>query len=288
MYLDESKLVWAAALVADVDPDELLARVDVAALATIVADVDEAIGPIDAAARLLVRVVRDRPFLTGNAAIGWLAAVEVLAAAGWRVSVHRARVLRLCGDIREGVLSDADAAAVLGRWVVEDGRACPACGRRVYTRDAAAGWRLMPGGSRFELTARCAFEHGCHDRSGRSVVSPGYYRVEPRRQVLARGACGSFLVTGDRTNVVVSPFCDDPPIVRVVEVDEVRPGDLVGRWDRLVERSSTLGFVPANEARPDESGCVDLGRLRRALRDSRPHGAVAAGGDVAPCPVGVL
>ncbi|MGH9228690.1 MAG: hypothetical protein ACRD07_08160 [Acidimicrobiales bacterium] len=189
MYLDESKLVWAAALVEDVDPAELLARVDVAALVTIVAGADEAIGPIDAAARLLVRVVRDRPFLTGNAAIGWLA---------------------------------------------------------------------------------------------------GDYRVEPRRQVLARGACGSFLLPGDRTNVVVSPFCDDPPIVRVVEVDEVRPGDLVGRWDRLVERSSTLGFVPADEARPDESGWVDLGRLRRALRDSGPHGAVAAGGDVAPCPVGML
>ena len=153
MYLDESELVWAAALVEDVDPAELLARVDVASLATIVADADEATGPIDAAARLLVRVVRDRPFLNGNAAIGWLAAVEVLAAAGWRVSVRRARVVGLCGDIREGVLGHADAASALRRWVVEDGIACPACGRRVYTRDAAAGRRLMPGGSRFELTA---------------------------------------------------------------------------------------------------------------------------------------
>lgn len=140
--LDESTLVWAAALVEDVDPAELLARVDVAVLARIVADVDEATAPIDAAARLLVRVVRDRPFFTGNAAIGWLAAVEVLAAGGWRVGVHRARVVRLCGDIREGVLSDADAAAVLRRWVVEDGMACPACGRRVYVRDAATGCRL--------------------------------------------------------------------------------------------------------------------------------------------------
>lgn len=287
MDLDESKLVWAAALVEDVDPAELLARLDVAALARIVADADEAIGPIDAAVRLLVRVVRDRPFRTGNAAIGWLAAVEVLAEAGWRVSVHRARVVRLCGDIREGLLSDGDAAAVLRRWVVEEGMACPACGRRVYVRDAAAGWRLMPGGSRFELTARCAFEHGRHDRSGRPVVARGDDRVEPRRPVLARGACGSFLLMGDRTNVVVSPFCDDPPIVRVAEVDEILPGDLVGRWDRIVERSSTLGFVPANEARPDESGCVDLDRLRRALSNSRPHGAGAAGGDVAPCPVGV-
>jgi hypothetical protein len=267
--MDESTLVWAAALVNDVDPAEVLAQTDVAALAAIVARADEASEPVDVAAWLLVGVVQGRPFPTGNAAVGWLAALDVLAVATCRVTVDRARVVRLCDDIRQGALGPGAVAAVLRGWVVENGIACPACGRRVYASDPAARRLVMPGTSRFELTARCAFEHRGHDRCGRLAAlpapSPAGHTVDRRLPVLARGACGSFLVAGDPTSVVVSPFCDDPPIVRVVEIGEICAGDLVGRWDRLVARSSTLGFVPADEARPDERGRVDVGRLRRAL-----------------------
>jgi hypothetical protein len=265
VHLDEATLLWAAALVDETDPAELLAQVDVTVLAGIVARADAATAPVDAAARVLVEVVRTRPFPTGNAAIGWLAAVEVLAGARCRVAAGQDRVVALCADVRSGAAGATDVVAALRSWLVEEGIACPACGRRVYADEATGPRRAMPGASRFELTARCAFEHGRHDRSGRPLAPATRRPVERRLPVIAHGACGSFLVAGDRATVVVSPFCDDPPIVRVGEVDEVNAGDLVGRWDGLVERSSPLGFVPADAARPDEGGHVDLGRLRRAL-----------------------
>jgi hypothetical protein len=290
-WLDESRLVWVAALVQGVDPAESLSRVDVAVLVDIVAEADTVTEPVDAAAVLLVRIVRDRPFDGSNAAIGWLAAVELLAATHRRLAAPPADVVGLCESIRAGAAGSAGVAAVLRRWVDGDGdgMACPVCGRRVYVLDAAARRFVMPGTARFELTARCAFEHGSHDRSGRPTTAPAARRGEPRQPVLARGVCGSFLVAGDAGAVVVSPFCDDPPIARVVEVGDVRPSDLVGRWDPLVGRSTTLGFVPADDVLPDESGCVDLDRLHRALRTaSRRRAAVAAAAvRESPSPVAV-
>lgn len=286
--IDEATLLWAAALVERIDPAELLTRVDLRALTVIVAEADACTDPVDAAAALLVGVVRDRPFHTSNAAVAWLAAVDVLAAARCRIAVDAAHVVELCDSIGSDALGPADVAAALRTWRVEDGVACPACGRRVYRLDAAARRSMMPGTARFELVARCAFEHGVHGRAGRPIDPPADRLVEPHQPVLARGECGSFLVAGERASVVVSPFCDDPPIVRVVEADDVRPGDLVGRWDPLVERSRTVGFVPAEEVRLDAQGRVDLARLNRAVRASRQRSAAAEiDRDTATRPVGV-
>ncbi|HEX2849050.1 MAG TPA: hypothetical protein VHN98_00785 [Acidimicrobiales bacterium] len=278
--VDEATLLWAAALVEGVDPAALLERLEGAALATlagVAADVEETTEPLEAAARLLVRMVRDRPFPADNAAIGWLAAVELLAAAHWRVEVDPRSVADLCGRVRDGAIENAEVASVLGRWAVADGVACPACGRRVYVLDAAARRVLLPGVADFELRARCAFEHGHHDRSGRPIAAREERPAEAPQPVLAWGECGSFLVAGDGASLVISPCGDDPPTVRVVEVDDVRPADLVGRWDRLVARSSTLGVIAAGAAQPDERGTVDLASVRRALRRSHPAGSPSLG-----------
>lgn len=274
--LDEAGLLWAAALVEGGDPARLLATVDVTALAAVVAEADVEVDPVDAAATLLVGVIRRRPFPASNAAIGWLASVDRLAASQLRVATVPAAVVELCDSVRVGVAGPGEVAAAMRTWVVEDGIACPACGRRVYAHDALARRLLPPVGAGFELTARCAFEHGSHDWSGRPIASPTTRPVEPSQPILARGECGSYLVAGEAGSVAVSPFCDDPPIVRVVEVEDLRPGDLVGRWDSFIERTTTLGFVFADEAAPDERGRVDLVRLRRALRAAgRPRSGAA-------------
>ena len=276
--VDEARILWAAALVEGLDPAELLVTVDVGALAAVVADADTEVDAVDAAAALLVAMVRRRPFPAANAAIGWLAGVELLRESRLRIEADAGAVVALCERITAGGAALDEVRALLRAWLVEDGIPCPACGRRVYADDPGARHATRGAGGGYELRARCAVEHGGHDREGRPVSPPPARPAASRQPVLARGTCGSFLVADEAGGVAVSPFSDEPPLVRVVQVGELRAGDLVGRWDGLVRRSTTLGFVPAGEAAPDESDLVDLARLARALRHGRRHLAGAGVG----------
>jgi hypothetical protein len=76
-------------------------------------------------------------------------------------------------------------------------------------------------------------------------------------------------VAGARRSVIVTPSCDEPPIVRVVAVGELHAGDLVGTWEALVARSTTIGFAPASEVDVDRDDRIDLHRLQLALRADR-------------------
>ena len=93
-------------------------------------------------------------------------------------------------------------------------------------------------------------------------------------------AAGSLLVAvaGAAGSVIVTPSCDEPPIVRVVAVAELHAGDLVGPWDALVARSRTIGFAPATEVDVDGDDRIDLDRLQRALRVDRSAGLCVVGG----------
>ena len=105
---------------------------------------------------------------------------------------------------------------------------------------------MLHGTSHAELTARCAFEHRAHDRHGAArATASSPSPIAPA--VLARGDCGSVALAVDGRTLVLSPYCDEPAIYRVSEVGEVSPGDLVGRWDALVARGTTVGFVPADD-----------------------------------------
>jgi hypothetical protein len=127
------------------------------------------------------------------------------------------------------------------------GFACPACGRTVYAF-VTSRLPMLHGTSRTELTARCAFEHRSHDRRGRARPADERSDDGDIATVLARGACGSVaLAVGERT-VIVSPYCDDPVISRVSEVYDVSPGELLGRWDALVARATTIAYVPGGVA----------------------------------------
>ena len=239
--LDEAGLVCAAALVTDTAPADIVDAVDAAVLGALVAEVDAIDDPVRAAAPLLSRSVRERPFPAFNAAIGWLAAVDLLRAHGLHAAARPRDVVELCGAIRAGA---ADVAAQLRRWTTSSGFRCPACDRTVYAF-SARGPRVLHGTSRVELTARCAFEHRSHDRHGVRRATSSSSPIAPA--VLARGECGSVAIAVDGRTLVLSPYCDEPPIYRVSEIGEVSPGDLVGRWDALVARATTVGFVPADE-----------------------------------------
>jgi hypothetical protein len=239
--LDEAGLVWAAALVTGAAPADVVDAVDVAALSALVAEVDAIHDPVRAAAHLLARVVLERPFPMANAAIGWLATVELLQERGLHTAARPRDVVELCAAIRAG---RADVAAQLRRWSTRSGFRCPACDRTVY-EFSATGPRVLHGTSRAELTARCAFEHRSHDRHGGALATSSPSPIAPA--VLARGDCGSVAVAVDGRTLVLSPYCDEPAIYRVSEVGEVSPGDLVGRWDALVARATTVGFVPADD-----------------------------------------
>lgn len=264
--IDEATLLWVAAVAVDEEPTALLATVDVAGLARIVAEVEATRDPVMAAAALLVGVIGDRPFPASNAAIGWLAATNLLAEAGYRVVARPKQVAQLCRRIRaEALVADRVASALRG-WLIPEGLGCPACGRRVYASDAIARRMVTPAGAPFVLTARCAFEHGAHDREGRPVTPAPVRTWEPRQPLLARGPCGSLLVVAPDRTMVVSPYCDDPPIAKVSQVDHLSPGDLIGPWDSLLERSTPIGYVPADAVHVDEHDRVDLARLGRALQ----------------------
>lgn len=285
--IDEATLLWAAAITLDDEPAALLATVDVAALTQIASEVEAAVDPVVAAAALLLGVTSARPFPASNAAIGWLAAANFLGEAGYRVVARPKQVAALCRRIRSEALAPDRIASTLRAWLVEDGLGCPVCGRRVYASDAAARRLVTPAGAQFVLTARCAVEHGVHDRTGRPVERDPVRTWEPWQPLLARGPCGSLLlVAADRT-MVVSPYCDDPPIARVLEVDHLSPGDLIGPWDGLIDRSTLIGYVPADAVQIDEHDRVDLDRLGRALQQHRTTRDRDAGRSTTPLQAGV-
>ncbi len=195
-HIDEATLLWAAAVVGRVDPVAAANGVDVDALVRVVTAADDAPDPLSTAAGVLFNLITSRPFPSSNAAIGWLAATELLARVGCRVVVSSETVVSLCDAVRDGCRTEDQVAASLRSWMVVAGTACPVCGRRVYANASGARRTSMPGSARFELTARCAFEHRVHDKLGRAIARPFEPSPESRQPVLARGACGSLLIAG--------------------------------------------------------------------------------------------
>ena len=163
-------LVWAAALVADREPAEVLATADVALLIDIAEDVAALDDPVEAAALLLVRLVGERPFAGPASAIGWLAAVDVLRVAGRPVRAEPREVRRLCRSLRGSADDRQRAVDALRRWSSPPGIPCPACGRCVYADDPTTCAIVRRHATTYELTARCAYEHRAHGRSGRELA----------------------------------------------------------------------------------------------------------------------
>ena len=190
-WLDEGELVHVGALASGRRPEAVLASVDVAALAGVVARLETATSAVEAAAVAVLELGHRRPFGDVSTAAAWLAAAHLLSLDSLRLRI---------GPIgAAGVLAAAprlevdDVVAVLvehtarrpGRWrralgpLVEpswpDGPSvlpCPACGRPVVRRRrdlvAAGAWT---SGALAERVARCAVRHQGHDRWAPQLVS---------------------------------------------------------------------------------------------------------------------
>jgi hypothetical protein len=169
--LDEAALVWAAALVQDRDPAEVLAGADTTALTRIVHEVADIVDPVDAGARLLVELLQQRPFPGPASAIAWLAVVDLMRSAGHPVRATTQEVRTLCRSVRSGRRATEGAATALRRWTAPPGLPCPVCDRRVYADDPMTRSLVARHGTPYELTSRCAYEHRAHDRSGRAYAS---------------------------------------------------------------------------------------------------------------------
>lgn len=172
--LDVGTLVWAAALVEDRDPAEVLVDADVAVLDGIAREVAGIGEPVEAAAALLERLVRERPFAGAASAIAWLATVDLLRTARLPVRAAPRDVRVLCRDLRSGRAGRSDATTCLLRWT--PGIPCPACGRRVYVAADGGKAIALRQATPYELTARCAYEHRTHGRSGRPLAPTTSWR----------------------------------------------------------------------------------------------------------------
>jgi hypothetical protein len=184
--LDEADLVHVAAVATGTPPERVLARCHVGGLAAVVAAVEQGTCGLDSAALAVLEVGRRRPFAAGNAMTAWLAAAHLLAGDGLRLRIGHRAASTVFGASAE--LEVEDVVTVIEahterrlptvrralRWLVRPVPPagpglfwCPACGRPLVQRrhDLVAGG-MWAEAARLERVARCAVEHGGHDRSG--------------------------------------------------------------------------------------------------------------------------
>ena len=266
---DDVELVLLAASANDLDPHEVLASADMAALARCAAAVEAAAPGAEAASVALVEVLRRRPFAAGNRAAAALACAYLLADAGGR-TVADDVLVELVQAVEAGEVATAtDAAAVLAEAGASGRRAlpwpCPACGRRLHVVDDRRGRRTLVSHDPTELRARCAQEHGVHDRSGRAVAPPERRSTERWAPVLQEpaGGAGSLLVLATDGPLLLTAVAAGWAVSRV---GDLPVSALVGRWSGLGADGSRLGEVDADAVVLDGARShLDVPRLLDAL-----------------------
>lgn len=184
--LDEADLVHVAAVASGTHPGEVLARCDVAGLASVAAAVETTDRGLDGAAVVVLEMGRRRPLASGNAATAWLAAAHLLAGDRLRLRIgHLAArtVFEASADLAVAEAVEVIEARtepfrpllgrVLHRLTGPVGPSgpgvvrCPACRRPlVQRRHDLVAEGMWVEAARLERVARCAAEHGRHDRLG--------------------------------------------------------------------------------------------------------------------------
>ncbi len=243
--LDEATFVCIAACALDVDETELLADADLAAISEVVVAVASAAPGFDQAAAVVAGCMERRPFGSSrDERVAWLAAVVLLEEQSIHLRADAAvaqRVLDAARTSRRALMSELRRAVARWPW-----RVCPVCCRRVYVDRYERGLFISPGDDPYERTARCAFEHGVHDRVGRGANGQ---IDEPTAKiawapVVATGPCGSVLVVADEGAFVFgqSNAVDE---WAVAVFDSTDAGALVGSWARLF--IDAVGVVDATD-----------------------------------------
>jgi hypothetical protein len=189
-WLDEAELVHVAAMATGRPPATVLTTTDVAALAHVVAHLEQATTRVEAAATAVLEIGRRRPFGDGSPAAAWLAAAHLLAldgrslrigpvgAAGVLAAEERIGVAEVTEVLVEHSEPRRSRIGRLLRPLLEvhrpDGPSllpCPACGLPVVRRrndiTDAGPWSSSAVAQR---VARCAVEHRTHDRWARQLV----------------------------------------------------------------------------------------------------------------------
>jgi hypothetical protein len=102
--------------------------------------------------------------------VAWLTAAYVLGDAGIDVNATTRAVVAFVGGL-DGATDPSGIVVELHRLVTGTGPRtswlCPVCQRELYCRERRERRVLRVGGTAFELTNRCWFEHRAHDRRGR-------------------------------------------------------------------------------------------------------------------------
>ena len=176
--------MWVAATAMGASPDWVLQHADMAGVAAVVADAEQAhTAPLRAAA-LLFAVLRHRPLPRDNFSIAWLCAVMALAEDGHRVRLSSVASQSLIAQAERGELTEVQVAAVLtgGRLPSPPrlvGR-CPQCGSElhVFDHERLGTQPVLVGSSAYELIARCWYEHRTHDKRGRPLRSVAEFRSD--------------------------------------------------------------------------------------------------------------
>lgn len=289
--VDEAWLVWVAARATGVAPETLLTGCDVAAVARVVAEVEAARAdgedgvrsrradgrhvdgrhveqhPVVRAATVLVAVVRHRPFAAGNRAVAWLAAALTLVEHGTPIWLAEDDAVELVVGAEEGRVSVDEVAVALAAPGEALPWRCPACGNRLHRYERRDVRRAVPlvGGSRHELVARCAFEHGGHDRSGRTAPKTAAGTVESWRPIVRQpSGRDAMLVLVDAGAVLLRGVAG---AYEATQHRDLAAGALVGDWDVLGAQGEPLGRVDHGDLVVDATGgAVDWCRLASALR----------------------
>jgi hypothetical protein len=293
--VDESWLLWVAAVATEQAPEAVLRDADVAAVVSVVAAVEAVADPVDRAVAVLDAVLVRRPFGPGSRAVAWLSAVMVMAEAGRTVTVGDDEGWALVAAAERGDLSQRELAARLrsasagaSRRVRVAGR-CPSCSRtlHVLAHERVGGQLVLVGSSRFELMARCWYEHRAHDRDGGTLqpapdgTAPAGTAADGWRPVVSGCSSGTFLVLVDDGVLVFVPA--GPDQYAVFTRREVSAGELTARWDALASAQGHVADVPSAAVRMDPRRRMldcdwlaewDDGILAAALR--RPGRAVPA------------
>jgi hypothetical protein len=261
LRLDEGWVVWVAARALHRDPGRLLAECDVAALAGVVADIDAVAdnGAVEQAATVLTAVARRRPFTAGNRAVAWLCAAVLLDGAGVPIALDDEAAYAAVVAAEDGSRSADQLAALLGGDARATGptlgRSCPACGRQLhgYEGGAVGSGPLLVGTSRYELVARCWYEHRAHGRDGEALVAVEAPPADPWRPVVKDAGSEAVLVLTDDGAVLLLADGDG---YRATVHREVPIGGLVGPWSSLADAGDMPTFVPAAWVRFDPTGAL--------------------------------
>lgn len=265
--VDEADLVAVGAVAIGVDPELLLDRSDVAALARIAAHAEMARNPVDAAASVLVGVVSRRPFPHCNHAAAWLITAHVLGVNGLDLRISDQDALALVTRVGRGEIGELGVATALACHVMDRHGGL----RRVLRRLFLTPRSHLSWDPRLPLCPLCLRPlrvpvDGCRRPALSCLDAAGLSLPPGQRCPVVIGpdvGAGSFFLAYVTAGIVIFVPVDDAhgSAYDLVRVDDLHVSQLVGDWQRLAGSGRSLGRIGAAAIRFGPDGLLDWGHL---------------------------